>query len=447
MKSIMLLLLIICSVALTVPANRAAPRGLGAGLFATSLHAVSPLLPPHKASTPSGSDYVGLSAAIPAADSTVRRLSQNKPIDTKAIMAIVKQHLRNSLAANKYPFRYPRSVNADGSIISVESRDWTSGYDPGNLWQMYEYTRDGKWLSAAQKWNIGLEKERKSTHTHDLGLMLYCSFGHGYRLLQEEKYKGILLEGAASLSTRFNEKTGCIRSWDHGKWEFPVIIDNMMNLELLFRATQLGGDSTFHRIAVSHANTTIKNHFRDDNSSYHVVDYDTVTGAPKSKVTHQGYSDASAWSRGQAWGLYGYAMSYRFTKDKKYLEQAEKIADFYLSHPNLPADKVPYWDFDAPNIPNEPRDASAAAIAASGLLELSTYSKDSVRYFSAAENMLRSLSSPEYLATPGTNHDFVLKHSVGHKTANREVDVPIVFADYYFIEALLRYERILKLED
>jgi unsaturated chondroitin disaccharide hydrolase len=232
-----------------------------------------------------------------------------------------------------------------------------------------------------------------------------------------------------------------IKSWDHGKWQFPVIIDNMMNLELLFWATKISGDSSFYKIAVSHANTTLKNHFRPDNSSYHVLNYDTLTGDVIEKITAQGYANESAWARGQAWGMYGYTVAYRETKDKRYLDQAVKIADFFLKHPNLPKDKVPYWDFNAPNIPNEERDASAAAIMASGLLELSMHAnrKD---FKTSAEEILKSLSTPTYLAPTGSNHDFILMHSVGHKPAKSEIDVPIIYADYYYIEGLLRYRNM-----
>jgi uncharacterized protein YyaL (SSP411 family) len=274
--------------------------------------------------------------------------------------------------------------------------------------------------------------------------MLYCSFGNGYRLTNDPAYKDIMLQGARSLSSRFNEKTGCIKSWDHGKWQFPVIIDNMMNLEFLFWATKVSGDSSFYKIAVTHANTTMKNHFRSDYSSYHVIDYDTITGKAIAKVTHQGYADASAWARGQAWGLYGYTVTYRETKDKRYLDQAVKIADFFLKNPTLPADKIPYWDFNVPDIAKEERDASAAAIAASGLLELGQYVKNGKAYYTAAEQILQSLGSPAYLAKPGENNHFVLMHSVGHKPAKSEIDVPLVYADYYYIEGLMRFEKMVK---
>lgn len=360
--------------------------------------------------------------------------------------SIIGSHLTNSIKIHTDLLRFPRSSKADGSLNAVASNDWTSGFFAGNLWYMYEYSKSDQWKTAAQQWTAGLEKEKFNTRTHDLGFMLFCSFGNGYRLTKDESYKAILLQGAKSLSKRFNPKTGTIRSWDHGKWQYPVIIDNMMNLELLFWATRISGDSSFYKIAVTHANTTLKNHFRADNSSYHVVNYDTLTGKVISRVTHQGYADESAWARGQAWGLYGYTATYRETKDERYLQQAEKIASFILKHPNLPTDKVPYWDFNAPQIPNEERDASAAAITASALLELSGYVKDGGRYKKEAEDILVNLSSEKYLAKVGTNNNFVLKHSVGHKPAKSEIDVPLVYADYYYIEGLLRYQTLKKLK-
>jgi rhamnogalacturonyl hydrolase YesR len=304
---------------------------------------------------------------------------------------------------------------------------------------MYEYTKDPQWAAEAKKWTANLEKEKFNTHTHDLGFMLYCSFGNGLRLTGDATYKDILLQGAKSLSTRFNEKAGVIKSWDHGRWQFPVIIDNMMNLELLFWATKVSGDSSFYKIAVTHALTTMKNHFRPDNSSYHVLDYDTLNGSIRWRGTAQGLADESAWARGQAWGLYGYTVTYRETKDKRFLDQAVKIADFILSNPNMPKDKVPCWDYSEPN---KERDASAGAIAASALLELGGYVKDSKRYYQAATDILTSLSSPQYMAKPGTNNGFILMHSTGHKPAKSEIDVPLIYADYYFMEGLLRYKNL-----
>ena len=336
----------------------------------------------------------------------------------------------------------PRTLDSSGLKL-VSSRDWTSGFFPGDLWFLYEYTGKNEWKLQAQSFTHNIEREKTNAGTHDMGFKVYCSFGSGYRLTKNEHYKDVIIESAKTLITRFNPKIGCIRSWDHRKeqWGFPVIIDNMMNLELLFAATKLTGDSSFYRVAVAHANTTMKNHYRPDYSSYHVVDYDTATGNVKVKQTAQGYADESAWARGQSWGLYGYIMCYRFTKDKKYLEQAEKIAAFILNHPNLPKDLVPYWDFNAPNIPNEERDASAAAILASGLYELSTYSKNDKLYKEKADKILESLTN-DYRSPVGESNGFILLHSVGSKPGKSEVNVPLIYGDYYYLEALLRAKRL-----
>jgi unsaturated chondroitin disaccharide hydrolase len=364
--------------------------------------------------------------------------------ETDKALAAAERQVRNQLKELPYRFVYPRSVHQDGTIKVVESRDWTSGFFPGLVWMMYEHTKDEYFLKEARRWCIGLEKEKENTSTHDLGFMINCSFGKGYRLTRELYYDKTIIGAAKSLSTRFNPRIGCIKSWDHGGWLFPVIIDNMMNLELLFEATRLTGDSSFYNIAVTHANTTLKNHFRGDYSSYHVVDYDSVTGKVIRKVTHQGYSDESAWARGQAWGLYGFTTVYRYTKDKRFLDQAEHIARFMLTHDNLPADKIPFWDYNAGAIPNEPRDVSAAAICASALIELADYSSSRVSLLKSASDILRTLSSEKYLAKSGTNNNFVLMHGVGHKPGNYEIDVPLIYADYYFVEALLRYRKISK---
>ena len=373
--------------------------------------------------------------------SSLTHLQAQGKLDVDETLDIVEKQLRYRINSFKDTNAFPRSVK-DNALVSVPSRDWTSGFYAGVLWQMYELTKDDTWAKSARKWTESLEKEQYNTRTHDLGFMLYCSYGNGLRLAPSRAYEEVLLQGARSLATRFRQTTGTIKSWDHGAWEFPVIIDNMMNLELLFWATKVSGDSAFYQIAVTHALTTMKNHFRPDNSSYHVVDYDTVTGKVEGRVTHQGHADESAWARGQAWGLYGFTLTYRETKDKRFLDQAIRIADFMLKHPNLPADKVPYWDFNAPGMPNEERDASAAAIMASALLELSQYVENGMRYNDAAAEILESLASPAYMARPGTNHGFILMHSTGHKPAKSEIDVPIIYADYYFIEALRRYKNI-----
>ncbi|WP_236652713.1 glycoside hydrolase family 88 protein [Chitinophaga vietnamensis] len=338
----------------------------------------------------------------------------------------------------------PRTTNTkDGSLLTSNTSWWTSGFYPGTNWYLFEYTKDPAFKAEALKRMALVEKEKNNKGTHDLGFMMYCPFGNAYRITKDPAYKAVLLTSAKSLSTRFNPTVGCIKSWDHGSWKFPVIIDNMMNLELLTWATKVSGDAQFEHIARTHANTTIQHHFRPDYSSYHVVDYDPATGAVLQKKTHQGAADSSAWSRGQAWGLYGYTMMYRETKDKAYLDQAHHIADYILSNPNMPEDLIPYWDYNAPGIPNAPRDASAGAVAASALLELSRYvnKADGKRYWNAAEKMLASLCSPAYLAKEGENNDFILMHSVGSLPHNSEVDVPLTYADYYFVEALLRYKQ------
>lgn len=337
----------------------------------------------------------------------------------------------------------PRTLTESGDLHLVKPKDWTSGFFPGTLWYIYESTGDEYWLEQARKYTAKIEQQKFDAGTHDTGFKIYCSFGNGYRITGNEEYKNVIVQTAKTLSKRYNSKVGAIRSWDHNsdKWDYPVIIDNMMNLELLFAAARFSRDSSFYDIAVSHANTTLKNHFREDYSTFHVIDYNPETGEVQNKNTHQGYSDESAWARGQAWGLYGYTMTYRETEDGAYLEQAENIANFILDHPRLPEDMVPYWDFDAPNLEKEPRDVSAAAIIASALYELSTFSKDQEKYRKAADDILFSLST-KYTSPNGGNKGFILQNSTGHKPHNSEVDVPLNYADYYYLEALLRQQKL-----
>ena len=355
-----------------------------------------------------------------------------------------KQALRDKL--NQGPLASPRNIESDGTLHMVVSRDWTSGFFPGELWYMYEYTGDDFWKDKARQQTALIEREKLNGGTHDMGFKVYCSFGNGYRLTGDANYKEVLLQSAYTLTTRYKERIGAIRSWDHSrdKWECPVIIDNMMNLELLFWAFRASGDSLFYNVAVNHARTTMKNHYRDDYSSYHVVDYDTITGAVINRHTHQGYAHESAWSRGQAWGLYGYTMCYRETGLPEFLEQAGHIADYIFSSPALPEDLMPYWDFNAPGIPDEPRDASAATVTASALYELSMYVPEKQNdYVSKANTILNNLSK-NYRTTAGKDRGFLLLHSTGSKMHNVEVDAPIVYADYYYLEALLRKQKLEK---
>jgi hypothetical protein len=342
---------------------------------------------------------------------------------------------------------FPRSIHPDSTLWMVASGWWTTGFFPGSLWYLYEYSGDPLIMDAAVRRTAALTREQFNDSDHDLGFKMFCSYGNGLRITQDTSYIPVLLNSAKSLVKRFDPEVGCIRSWGdykNKKDPYLVIVDNMMNLELLFWATRQSGDSSYFKIAVAHADTTLVNHFRPDGSSYHVVEYDPLTGNVKKKRKHQGYGDESAWSRGQAWGLYGYVMAYRETGFDRYLDQAEKIAGFLVNHPNLPPDKVPYWDYNAPEIPNAYRDASAAAIMASALLELSQLSKreESKNYLGVAEQILLNLSRHDYRSDPGENNNFLLKHSVGHLNAKSEVDVPLSYADYYYIEALLRYRNI-----
>jgi unsaturated chondroitin disaccharide hydrolase len=367
------------------------------------------------------------------------------PIDVDKEFAFATKQYELMLKAHPDETKFPQSTNPDGTIRDMKSDWWCSGFFGGSLWYLYERTKAPAMKDAAHKWSMALVKEQYNTDTHDLGFMLYCPFGNGYRLTKNESYKPIMLTGAKSLSTRFDPKVGVIKSWNKFQnYTYPVIIDNMMNLEFLFWAAKESGNKQFRDIAITHADNTLKNHFRPDYSSYHVICYNS-DGTVAAKKTAQGAADGSAWARGQAWGLYGYTVMYRETKDKKYLDQARHIADFYLNHPNLPADKIPFWDFNAPNIPNEERDASAGAITASALLELSTYGGPSAKtYYQSAVKMLQSLASPAYKANLGENNNFILKHSVGHKPGKSEVDTPIIYADYYFLEGLLRYDTLRK---
>jgi hypothetical protein len=338
---------------------------------------------------------------------------------------------------------FPRTVD-QGAVTTVGVKDWTAGFFPGSLWHLYEATGANSWRDAAARYTALTAAAKFDKSQHDVGFMLGSGYGNGYRLTGNPAYRDALLAGATTLVTRFNPKVGAIQSWNvnaSSAWAYPVIIDNMMNLELLTWASRASNEPWYREVALRHADTTLKHHFRADGSSVHLVDYDPASGAVRARVTVQGYADGSAWARGQAWALYGYTMMYRETRQADYLAQAQRIAGFYMNHPRMPADKVPYWDFDAPDLPQPPpRDASAAAIASSALLELASLSDKpaAARYRDFAEQTLRSMSSPAYLAAPGENGGFLLKHATGHLPAGKEIDVPLNYADYYFLEALLR---------
>ena len=359
-------------------------------------------------------------------------------------LKFAQQQARQTVSEINDSTKFARSTMPDGSWKTTAARDWTSGFFPGCLWYLNESTKDPFFRQAAERWTAGMTGEQFDTGTHDLGFKIFDSYGNGYRLYPSDEYKKVILQTAETLSKRFNPTVGCIKSWDNRKWAYPVIVDNMMNLELLFWAAEHGGSPKLREIAIKHAETTMKNHFRPDGGSYHVLSYDTTNGSVLMRNTHQGYADESVWARGQAWAIYGFTMTYRFTKDSRFLETAKRSADYFIER--LPSDNVPYWDFQAPEIPNEPRDVSAAAICASALFELSSYVKEpatKAAYLDRAKSILRSLCSAPYLAE-GTNSHAVLNHAVGSKPAKSEVDVSIIYADYYFIEAMMRYLQLKK---
>jgi len=372
---------------------------------------------------------------------------REEKLETVIDKALVFSEQQYLLMAEKYAGQdtiLPRSFE-NGVNTTSDSRWWTSGFFPGSLWYLYENSENPKILEYAKLYTDRVEREKYTTDNHDVGFMLYCSFGNGLRLTQEKRYEEVLLTGANSLTTRYNPDIGLIRSWDHStdRWHYPVIIDNIMNLELFLWAYDYSGKPIFKEIAVSHADKTIEHHFRPDYSSYHVVSYDTILAVPHKKQTHQGYSDESMWSRGQAWGLYGYTYLYRELKDERYLIQAQGIADFLIHHPNMPEDYIPYWDYNAPDIPNTYRDSSAGSIMASALIELSDFVDESraKEYMKVVEKQIRTLASPEYTAYLGENGCFILKHGTGAYPFNSEMDVPLTYADYYYLEALIRLKK------
>ncbi len=339
--------------------------------------------------------------------------------------------------------REPRTIE-NGKFTAVPPRDWTSGFFPGCLWLIFEHTKDVTLKTAAEEFTGRLESIKDFKEHHDVGFMLYCSYGQGFRLTRNPAYRDVLVQGARSLSTRFDPKVGLIKSWNSNRdWKYPVIIDNMMNLELLMFASEQTGETSFRDIATSHANKTLANHFRPDASSFHLVSYDPETGLPEKKQTVQGYANESAWARGQAWGFYGFTKMYALSKDPAYLAQATKIADFIMKHPRLPMDGIPYWDFDAPRIPDAVRDVSAGAIMCSAFLQLAdlTTGEASARYRAMGERQLRTLCTAEFRAGLNENGNFLLMHAVGNMPKKSEVDVPLNYADYYFLEALRLVSR------
>lgn len=392
--------------------------------------------------------YCFVFLAITLLSATNSITDKNRFVKSIVRTAVKQEKLQVAKIEKSGKILNPRTFE-NNKVTYVKMDDWTSGFFPGTMWYIYELTGKKSWKSYAKKYTEAIDSVKYLKWHHDVGFMIECSFGNGWRLTSDEKYKEVIIQAAKSLSSRFRPRAGIIQSWsvDDGSWQSqrgwlcPVIIDNMMNLELLFNATRLTGDSSFYKIAVSHADKTIQHHYRPDYSCYHVIDYNPQNGVVLKKETAQGFSHESAWARGQAWGIYGFTVCYRETKDKKYLEQAQKAFEFVVNHKNFPSDFVPYWDFNAAKIPDEPRDASSAAVMASALYEMATYENYNY-YKNWADKIMKSLASAAYLAKPGMNGNFLLKHSVGSLPHNSEIDVPLNYADYYFLEALLRSKRL-----
>ena len=370
------------------------------------------------------------------------------------------------------------STFKNNKVGFVPAKDWVSGFFAGSLWYMYELTGDEFYAEQAQKHTELLHDIQYLTSHHDVGFMINNSYGNGLRLKNLPGYDTVLVNAAHSLATRFRPGAGIIQSWNVAKgwqsekgWKCPVIIDNMMNLELLFKASMATSDQTLWDIATSHADKTLMHHYRDDFSTYHVVDFDDQTGEVRGKYTAQGIADESRWARGQAWSLYGFTMTYRYTKAEKHLKHAEDIAHYlFVNEDNMPDDLIPLWDYDAVQYANdttemialfgdkeamlpytEIRDVSSAAIMASALYELYWHTKNRF-YKKKADKIMESLSGPAYRSAVGENGGFLLMHSTGSvphsyrslkkKPNGGNIDVPLNYADYYFLEALVRRSHI-----
>ncbi|WP_163711280.1 glycoside hydrolase family 88 protein [Mangrovibacterium lignilyticum] len=373
-------------------------------------------------------------------------VKKTEAFDSGKKLAYCVEKTKASMSMLSFADSLPRNIlQGQTAWNKVGIHDWCSGFWPGILWYAYEASGDSAILENARNFTEPLKGVLDvPVDNHDLGFMLYCSFGNGYRLTNDSAYHDFLLVAADSLATLYNPKVGTILSWPAMRekmgWPHNTIIDNMINLELLFWAAKNGGSHDLYDMAVKHAKTCMTTLVRPDYSIYHVAVFDTIDGHFIKGVTHQGYSDSSMWARGQGWGIYGYTMCYRETGKEEFLTMAEKLSDKFLER--LPEDGIPYWDFDDPVILNSPKDASSAAVAASGMLELSTYMKDETlkaKYKDAAVALLECLSTNDYLSND-KNEAFLL-HSTGHYPDGNEIDASIIYADYYYLEALLRLKK------
>lgn len=384
-----------------------------------------------------------LQVSAPAHGTVV--INSNAPVTTPALSNLFQFaaiQLSNTVVQVGNTNLYPRSTQTNGSWNTVPNSDWTSGFFPGSLWYLYEQTGDPNFEKWAQQWTAGIAAEEYDTSTDDVGFMFNTSFGNGYRLTGNSTYKSVLLQAAHSLTNRYNSIIGCLADDTLlSPPEFQVIIDTMMNTELLYHGTDINGDTNLSDKAFSHAEHAMTNQIRSDTSTFHLVLYSTVNGALLYQGTRAGYSATSTWARGHAWGTYGFTMAYRETGYLPFLSAAGQVASYYLT--NVPSDYVPYWDYDAPNLPNAQRDSSSAAITLSALVQLSqlaTNMQDSATFWAGAHNILESLGSTNYLAQ-GTTSSGILLHGTGEPPQYpvSEVNVSLIYGDYYFVEALRRY--------
>lgn len=377
---------------------------------------------------------------------TTKPTTEISQFEPSKVLDLNISKIKNTSQTIKDSATFPRHIPKNKQHWEFKGyKDWCSGFWPGVLWYSYEHSGDPFLKEQAEKFTLPIKNIAFTpAQNHDIGFMIYCSFGNGYRITGNEEYKRVLLAAADTLATLYNPKVGSILSWPSQKqYSHNTIIDNMMNLELLFWATKNGGNKKLYDIAESHATVTMNNLIRDDGSLFHVGCFNEETGEFIEGKTHQGYADNSMWARGQTWGIYGFSMAYRETGNQEFLKSAIILANHFLKR--LPEDGIPYWDFDDPKIPNAPKDASAAAVAACGLFELATMTKDVLlkqKYNDAAISFLEKLSSDKYLS--GNTNQALLLHSTGHLPKNSEVDVPIIYADYYYMEALMRLKKLNK---
>jgi Big-like domain-containing protein/glycosyl hydrolase family 88/cadherin-like protein len=390
-----------------------------------------------------GNQMAILQVSAPAHGTVV--INSNAPVTTPEMSNLFQfaaVQLSNTVVQMPNTNTYPRDTESNGSWNTVNNSDWTCGFFPGCLWYLYQQTGDPHFENWAQEWTAGISAQEFNTNTDDVGFMFNTSFGNGYRLTGSATYESILIQAAHSLTNRFNAVVGCLADdLLLAPPEFQVIMDTTMNTELLYHTADINGDATLSAKALSHAEHAMTNQIRPDTSTFHLVLYSTVNGALLYQGTRAGYSATSTWARGHSWSIYGFTMAYRETGYLPLLSAASEVADFYLT--NVPSDYVPYWDYDATNLPNAPRDSSSAAIALSALVQLSqltTNMQDSATFWAGAHNIFASLSSSNYLAQ-GTASSGILLHGTGNppQIGDPEVNVSLIYGDYYFIEALTRY--------